>query len=305
MAIWKLATRYSLTDDVNLRASLGTGFRAPTPGQLATTNVSTRIDPNGLPRAEGIFPATHPAAALFGATPLAPERSRSWTLGAAATPFGRFTVTFDFYRIRLRERIVLSSQFAVGPAEAASLTALGVPGANDIAQVRFFTNDVDTDTSGADLVASWRFQTPLGNTGLQAAVNVNRTRILDRGRFVDSEAEHDVENGVPRTRAVFTANHARGRFDLLLRARYYGEYRNTLTTTLETVQTFGREVMVDLALGRTWRDRLSVTAGAQNVFDNYPDPGEFEVCCGRIYRSDSIPPWQGRWLYLRAGWSTR
>ena len=299
VGIWKLATRYSLTDDINLRASLGTGFRAPTPGQLATTNVSTRIDPDGFPRAEGVFPSIHPAATLFGGTPLDPERSRSWTFGAAATPFERFTLTADIYRIRLDNRIVLSSQFAVGPAQAESLARLGVPGANDI-----FTNDVDTETRGVDLVESWVFDSPLGSTTLHAGININRTRILDRGRFVDAEAEHDIEHGVPGTRAVITAIHSVGRFDVLLRGRYYGECKNTLDATLETVQTFGREVMVDAELARTWRDRFSLKAGVQNVFDNDPDPGDFEVCCGRIYRSDSVPPWQGALFYLQASWSS-
>ena len=304
VGIWKLATRYSLTDNVNLRASLGTGFRAPTPGQLATTNVSTRIDPDGFPRAEGVFPSTHPAAALFGGEPLDPERSRSWTFGAAATPFDGFALTADVYQIRLDDRIVLSSQFAVGPDEAADLARLGVPGANDIAQVRFFTNDVQTETSGVDLVASWAFDSPLGSTTLNAAVNINRTRILDRGRFVDAEAEYDVERGVPGTRAVITAIHSLGRFDMLLRTRYYGEHKNTLNATLETVQNFGAEVMVDAEVTRTWREAFSLKAGVQNIFDNYPDPGQFEVCCGRIYRSDSVTPWQGALFYLQASWSS-
>ena len=304
VGIWKLATRYKATDNVNLRASFGTGFRAPTPGQLATTNVSTRIDPDGFPRAEGVFPSTHPAAALFGGQPLDPERSKSWTLGLAATPFERFTLTADLYRIRLDDRIVLSSQFAVGPEEAADLMRLGVPGANDIAQVRFFTNDVQTETSGVDLVASWAFDSSLGSTTLNAAFNVNRTRILDRGRFVDAEAEHDVEKGIPARRGVITAVHGVGRFDVLLRARYYGEYKNTLDASLETIQAFGREVMVDIELTRTWRETLSLKAGVQNIFDNYPDRGEFEVCCGRIYRSDSVTPWQGALVYLQASWSS-
>ena len=304
VGIWKLATRYRLTDNVNVRASFGTGFRAPTPGQLATSNVSTRVDPAGIPRAEGVFPSTHPAAALFGGVPLDPERSKSWTFGAATTPFDGLTLTADVYRIRLDDRIVLSSQFAVGPDEAADLERLGVPGASDIAQVRFFTNDVQTETSGADLVAAWNFDSPLGSTTLNAAVGVNRTRLLDRGRFVDAETEYDVERELPGTRAVMTATHAVGRFDVTLRTRYYGKYENTLDATLDTVQAFGSEIMVDVEATRTWRNRFSLKAGVQNLFDNYPDPGEFEVCCGRVYRRDSVIPWQGAMIYLQASWSS-
>ena len=304
VGIWKLAARYRLTDSLNVRGSLGTGFRAPTPGQISTTNVSTRIDPDGFPRAEGVFPPAHPAAAMFGGRPLDAERSRAWTLGAAVTFFDHLDLTADLYRIRLDRRIVLSSQFAVAPENAARLVELGVPGANDIAQVRFFTNDVDTETRGIDLVAAWRTDWSFGTTSLQAAVNLNRTDFARRGAHVDAETEHDIENGA-RTTAVVTASHARGRLDLLLRARYYGEYENSLDASLTTVQRFGSEVMVDAEATWTFRDRYAIKLGAQNLFDNYPDPGEFEVCCGRIYRRDSVPPWQGALVYLQASVSSR
>ena len=55
VGIGKLATRYSLTDRLKVRGSLGTGFRAPTPGQISTTNVSTRIDPDGFQEPRGCF----------------------------------------------------------------------------------------------------------------------------------------------------------------------------------------------------------------------------------------------------------
>ncbi len=304
VGIWKLATRYDLTDRLKVRGSLGTGFRAPTPGQMSTTNVSTRIDPSGLPKAEGVFPPAHPAAALFGGMPLDAERSRSWTLGAAATVFDGFDLTLDLYRIRLDDRIVLSSQFAVTPEQAAQIVALGVPGANDISQVRFFTNDVDTETRGIDVVAAWRADWILGSTSLQAAVNFNRTDFARRGLHVDAEAEHDIEKGVPGTRAVVTVRHTWNRLDLLVRARYYGEYENSLDASLATVQRFSREVTVDVEATGTFRNRYAVRLGVQNLLDNYPDPGEFEVCCGRVYRSDSVPPWQGALVYLQASISS-
>ncbi len=299
VAIGKVATRFRLSESVNLRASLGTGFRAPTPGQISTTNVSTRINAQGHPQAEGVFPSTHPAAALFGGTALDAERSQSWTLGLAATPLDDLSLTLDYYRIRLNDRIVLSSQFPVGPAEAARLAALGVPGAGDIAQVRFFTNDVDTETSGVDLVATLRVGSRFGNTTLQGALNLGETTIRQRGRFVDAEAEHDIENGVPAPQGVFAASHSWNYLDLLLRTRYYGEYRNTLNASLGTTQTFGAEVLVDAEATWTWRDRYALKLGVENAFDAFPDEGEFEVCCGRIYRSDSIVPWQGRLAYLQ------
>ena len=305
VTIGKVATRLRLSDRVNLRGSIGTGFRAPTPGQISTTNVSTRINAQGHPQAEGVFPSTHPAAALFGGIALDAERSRSWTLGLAATPFDAFDLALDYYRIRLDDRIVLSSQFAVGPAEAAQLAALGVPGANDIAQVRFFTNDVGTETSGIDVVATLRSQSRVGSTTVQGALNINETTIRRRGRYVNAEAEHDIENGVPAPQAVLAASHSWSSLDLLLRTRYFGEYKNTLNANLATTQTFAAELLVDAEASWTFRGRYAVKLGVENVMDAYPDAGEFEVCCGRIYRSDSIVPWQGRLAYLQVALSSR
>ena len=59
--VWKIAGRYEINDVFALRSSIGTGFRAPTPGQQGTTNVSTRL-PNGFPVATGLFPASGPVA---------------------------------------------------------------------------------------------------------------------------------------------------------------------------------------------------------------------------------------------------
>ena len=273
VAIWKLATRYRLADSVNARMAVGTGFRAPTPGQISTTNVSTRISGDGTPVAEGLFPATHPAAALFGATALDAERSRSLTIGLTAS-LRNWTLTLDHYRIRLEDRITLSSRFLVGPAEAQRLAALGVPGASDIAQVRFFTNDVQTETRGVDVVATWQFDDGrLAGASLQAAFNFNETEMQDRGRFVGAESQFDIEHGMPAMRGVVTARHALGAFDVMLRARVFGKYKNAKTWLLEDIQSFGREAMIDLEAGWTFRDRYRVKLGLQNLFDNYPRRG--------------------------------
>lgn len=299
--IWKVATRYSLTDNLNIRGSVGTGFRAPTVGQISTINVSTRIDPNGQPVAEGIFPPDNPAAALFGASTLDAEDSFSWTLGLSATPLDGLTLTADYYFIELTDRIVLSSQFEVGPAEVAQLEALGVPGANTIGQVRFFTNDADSETSGVDLVGTWEFDTDYGSSSLSAAVNWNSTEITERGTFINAEDEFDVEHNSPAIRGNLTARHSWNQLDLMVRGRYYGEYENASDATLATTQTFDPKMYVDMEATWNFDANYRVTLGSQNLFDVYPEKGELgESCCGQVYRSDSIPSWQGRFVYLQA-----
>ena len=174
-----------------------------------------------------------------------------------------------------------------------------MPGATDIAQVRFFTNDARTETRGVDLVATWEFDGFLTGASVQTAVNFNDTEMLDRGRFIGAESEFDIENGSPAMRGVVTARYERGPFDMLLRGRIFGKHKNAKTARLEDIQSFGREAMVDVELGWTFGARYDLDFGVRNLFENYPDKARFETCCGIVYRTDSIMPWQGRLLYLR------
>ena len=309
---WKVAGNYAFSDSASLRASAGTGFRAPTPGQISTTNVSTRINDAGVPVAEGIFPATHPVSKFFGAEPLDAEDSTQVTLGLAATPFRRLTVSVDYYFIELRDRIVLSSDFRIGPDEVAALEALGVQGAHSIAQVSFFNNDLDTQTRGLDLVATYAVDSGAGLTEFSASLNRNKTSVTEipirndrHGNpfsFVNEEAEFDTENALSKTQGVFTLRHWWERFDVMGRAHWYGDYRHANSANFadpENIQRFDGRVLFDLQAAWRIGDTYSLTLGGLNVFGETPDRARFEACCGRIYRSDSMIPWQGAYYYLR------
>ncbi len=309
---WKVAGNYAFSDAASLRASAGTGFRAPTPGQISTTNVSTRINDAGVPVAEGIFPATHPVSQFFGAEPLDAEVSTQFTLGVAATPLERLTLSADYYFIELRDRIVLSSDFQIGPEEVVTLRALGVQGANSIAQVGFFNNDLDTETQGIDVVATYAIDSRAGLTEFSASMNSNRTRITaiptrtDRHgtpfSFVNEEAVFDTENALPKIQGVFTLRHWWERFDVMGRAHWYGDYEHANSGDFSdpaNVQRFGGKVLFDLQASWFVNNTYSVTLGWQNVFGETPDKANFEACCGRIYRSDSMISWQGAYYYVR------
>jgi outer membrane receptor protein involved in Fe transport len=151
---WRAAARLKVNDAWTLRGSAGTGFRAPTPGQISSIKISTGAF-QGAPITFGIFPPQNPASQIFGATPLQDETSTQFTFGLALQPSDAFTMTLDYYFIALDDRIWFSSNFDVGPAERAQLIALGVPGADQLTTVRFLTNDMDTETNGIDLVAHY------------------------------------------------------------------------------------------------------------------------------------------------------
>lgn len=320
---YKLAGRWKLTDDLNLRGSIGTGFRAPTPGQLGTTNVATVFAGGGEPIAQGLFPAANPVSQFLGARELDPEKSDNYSLGATATLAG-FDITLDLYKIDIKDQFYAVSPITVDAATRAALLAANVPGADTIGQVTFFQNAFDSETFGVDLVVSYTADWgEYGATSFQASANYNSYTIesvnitnANGSPLFDAEAIFDFKHGQPKVRGVFTASHEIGPLTLMGRANYYGEYTvsncvpNNCTpavlaagTTVFETQTLGDEILVDLEAQYEVTDAFTLAIGARNVFDEYPDEGEFrlrETSNGRIYRSDSIVDWQGGFYYVRA-----
>jgi iron complex outermembrane recepter protein len=328
---YKLAGRWKLTPDINLRGSIGTGFRAPTPGQLSTINVSTRF-PAGEPVAVGLFPATNPVSQFLGAKELKPETSTNYSLGATGS-FAGFDVTLDFYKIDLEDQFYATATINVDAGIRAALLAAAVPGADTIGGVNFFQNAFDSKTEGVDLVVSYNADWgDIGETTFTTSLNYNTYAIekVNIARLFFEEDVFDFENGAPEIRGVFTAQHEYGPLTGLFRASYSGDYTvsNCLTGngsdgfTCRTdaddplnnrpptaypqglaKQEIPAEVLFDLELAWDVNEDLALAVGARNILDSYPAEGNpylQETTNGRIYRSDSIVDWQGSFYYVRA-----
>lgn len=308
---WRIAARLQVNDVLTLRGSAGTGFRAPTPGQISSISVQTGAF-QGAPITMGIFPPQDPASQIFGATPLQDETSTQFTFGLALQPSDALTITLDYYFIALDDRIWVSSNFDVGPAERAQLIALGVSGAEQLTSVRFFTNDIDTETNGIDLVAHYNVDWNAGNTLLSLAVNVNDTKVTRRTDRQSDPANPDpvyflsdgdvfqLENGDPDFRANFTATHSwANNVSATLRGNWYGDYKFA-NPSLSQVQDMSGDVYWDLDVTWDASDALSVTLGGRNIFDAAPDLNpSFFTCCGITADPRSVMDWQGPYYYIR------
>lgn len=306
--VYKVAGIYTLTDEIAVRSSFGTGFRAPTPGQQGTTNVSTRL-PNGFPVATGLFPANSVVAQALGATELKPETSTNFTFGMTAE-FDSLTLTVDYYHITLEDRFNAISTLTVSTDPDAgdaydrylALEGVGVEGANTIGGVFYFANAFDSVTEGVDVVATYNMESEYGDTVLTASMNYGTNEFdSDPSEYFNAEAQYDFVNGTPDTRGVFSVQHTMDEFSVLARVNYYGSYSNSNGGgTVSVIQEFGSEFLFDLEGTYFINETLSLSAGVRNLFDNYPDKGEIgETCCGRIYRSDSIVDWQGGYYYMK------
>ena len=312
---WRAAARLQVNDVLILRGSAGTGFRAPTPGQISSIKLFTAAL-GGAPITRGIFPPQSPAAQIFGAVPLQDETSTQFTLGLALQPSDAFTLTLDYYFIALDDRIWVSSNFDVGAAERAELVALGVPGADQLTSVRFFTNDMDTETSGVDLVAHYNVDWSAGNTLLSLAVNINKTEVTRRTDRQSDPTDPDpvyflsdadvfrLENGDPDYRANFTARHNwANNISATLRGNWYGDYKFT-NDAASQFQDMGGDVYWDLDVTWNASDALGVTLGGRNIFDATPDPQPgFFTCCGITAHQSSVMDWQGPYYYIRGVFS--
>lgn len=319
--VWKLAAQYDFSDYFSVRGSVGTGFRAPTPGQLGTTNVSTRL-PNGVPVATGLYPATNPAAIALGAAPLGPEKSDNIAFGFLGS-VGDFTYTVDFYQIDLEDRVNAVSTITIindidfpalntgspapaGQEYASVLDGAGVPNANTIGGVNFFQNAFDTSTQGVDVVLTYNKDWGAnGSTVFAGAFNWNETEFDgDVTSLFNAESRYDFENFPLSWRANLSATHEIGKFSIFARANIYGPYENSDSGgAAGSIQDFGEEILFDLEGSYEVSDAITLALGARNLFDEYPDvadPSIGDSCCGRIYLSASEVDWQGGFYYLRA-----
>lgn len=306
--VGKLAGIFRITDNFALRASVGTGFRAPTPGQQGTTNVSTRL-PNGFPVATGLFPASGPVAQALGAEDLQAETSTNYTFGATAD-IGDLALTVDFYRIDIDDQLYAISTLDVSTDPTSggaydnylALVDAGVVGAESIGGVLYFTNAFDTKVTGVDVVATYPIDWANGqSTNLTASINYNKIELTSNAdEFLNAEDQFDFENQDPNVRAVVGAVHTIGPFSAMGRVSYYGEFEDSQNGT--ATQKFDPTFFVDLEASYQFTETISAAIGGRNVFDEYPDKIDRSLgdyCCGREYASSSVVPWQGGYYYMR------
>ncbi|MDX1461047.1 MAG: TonB-dependent receptor, partial [Xanthomonadales bacterium] len=152
---FKLSGRYQVNDDFAVRATVNTGFRVPTPGQVNTLNVTTSADASGNLIPSGFYPVNHPVAVALGAQPQQTEESTSFTAGFVWEATDRTSVTLDYYNIEIDDRIGALNT-TVDQAAVDALNAQGFPNANLLlgTAASYFSNAFDSDISGLDLVVS-------------------------------------------------------------------------------------------------------------------------------------------------------
>ncbi|WP_299581806.1 TonB-dependent receptor [uncultured Microbulbifer sp.] len=293
---FKLSGHYVVNDRLALRSTISTGFRAPTPAQSNISNVTTAFT-NGQLENLGTIPPTNPIAQLKGGKQLQPEESESFTIGAIIAA-GDWDITLDYFQIAVSDRITQSADQLLSDAERAQLVADGISGADSLSYFRFYTNDFDTKTQGIDLVATY----PLGDaTDLSFAANWTDTEVTDFNPDTMDDMRHQqLEDGLPNIRGNATVSHAGDGWRGLVRLNYYGSYWEAHLDDYSLPIDAGDEWTVDIEGAYDFSDSLSLIAGAENLFNNYPDKNPWSGVAGAEYPETAPMGFNGALYYLRA-----
>ena len=258
---------YRVSEMFSVRGTVGTGFHAPSPGQSNTEILTTAFAPGGEQVQTGTYPVTSAIAKYFGAKTLTPEKATNYGVGFIFNPISNLTLTVDGYLINVKDRISITSTFDVVAADIVAqpaLAAVGVGGA-----VAYFTNGFDTRTKGVDAVATYRTQLMDNPLSLTLAYSYNKSTVT---RFdpvaIGADRIYDIENITPKHRANLSASYEVGGFTINARGNYYSSWS---TNQDYPGQTFGSKVTADLDLSYTLADKYTLTVGANNLFDAYPD----------------------------------
>ena len=307
---FKLKAMYQVNDNVSLRASTSTGFRAPTQGQVNVVNTQTTLVQGQLTQAQ-----TLPGFKL-GVGQLKPEEATNTSFGVVYNKDG-LSLTADFFNIELEDRVALTSNAAPTAAQVAAMGAAGIPNPELIGQVNYFTNDFDTETSGFDLVASYSTVLMGADSDISAAWNHTETEVTNSGAVTGAFKVKRLEEGLPEDRMTLTLDQTwSDKVSTFVRANMYGEYYAVHADYFGT--TSDAEWTVDASVNFQLTDQFNVSAGVQNLFDtealkiagstgaaNADGPGEGVPgnLLGGIYYETSPYGIEGAFWYVSAGYN--
>ena len=299
----KIAARYNVSDAFTVRGAVSTGFHAPTPGQAnVRTTITTFDGTSGLQVEEGLVPPTSAAALAVGGAPLQEEKSVNYSFGGTMEFDELTSLTVDFYRIEVDDRIYRTGDIPVP----------GAPGAS----ISFYTNAIDMVSKGVDVVlATGVLWSDTVNTNLSAALSYNEVDIVGQRQVggitpVSDSIVEDIENNYPNLRFVATANTFVGaNWDFMVRANFYGSHfdeRGTIGAAVEPSAKIGSTLFFDMEVGYQFDENFRVVAGAANIFDTFVDeigpPNANRLSVGLPYPRRSAANYEGGSWYVRASY---
>ncbi|MCP4048333.1 MAG: TonB-dependent receptor [Gammaproteobacteria bacterium] len=289
----KLGGRYLINDNIAFRGSYNRGFRAPSLGQIGS-RVNTSTVQNGVVVITKQVSSDDSRLAQLGIGDPEAEVSNSFNMGLTGRYFdGILDITLDAFVITIDDRIVVSER--LNATDVPVIAAL-FPEAKEI---RFFTNHVDTETKGIELVATYGLEFLNGSSlEMTLAGTCNKTEVTGQKetpaeilagatnqdlKLLGQTAIELIEVAQPKSKLVLSANYMLGDWLFLARTTRFGEVKAfskglsgedpniSCDVNNRCVQTFGAKIVTDLSVSYAFTENFTLTLGGNNIFDGYPD----------------------------------
>lgn len=300
---WKINARQILGDNKGaIRASVSTGFRAPSLHQIFLSNIQTLLVGNEVAQQGTFNNVSDVTRNLLQVPQLDVETSFNFTAGLTYKLTDNLSATIDYYNISVDDRVLLTNQISTGALPDGNSVRTGLE--NDgVESFVFFTNAADTETQGIDFVLSLDNVSAgeNGSLGFTAALNWNDIEVDAAGItvpavFADNNIDifgreeiGRIETGRPNLKASLGVSYKTGGLRFNLNNTYFGEVSEIHPTDPSLDQEYAGKVLTDLVVGYDINEQINVNLTVNNLFDVFPDElrngdADFNVNLGGRFR---------------------
>ena len=285
----KLATKLDLSGAFAVRGSMSSGFRAPSMHQLYFNSVSNQFNSDGTVARKGTFRNDSALAKAIGIPELKQETATNLSVGVVYQPASSFTLTADFYRIEVKDRIIISGDLVPDETCSALPSSVCTAFANaGVTAGQFFMNAADTETRGGEIVATWnvpfnhRGDLELNFLGALMQTQIRDVKLpagLPSSLFQDRERSI-MEEWQPNSRFTLSGLYQLDRFSASVMVHRYGSYTVSGDGNNPKKQKFDPKYVTDVQASYDFGQFGILKIGANNLFDVTPDKDTIDTSRG-------------------------
>ncbi|MBS1599798.1 MAG: TonB-dependent receptor [Bacteroidetes bacterium] len=323
----KLATRYKVASNFNIRGSVSTGFRAPSLAQIHFSNTLTSFSGGALVQSL-IAPNTSSISKAAGIPDLKQETSVNGSLGFTWKPVPQLTFTVDGYIVKVKDRVVLSGLFSKDDATLPTSFTTQFP--SDVSTAQFFANAVSTTNYGIDIVADYTAKWGRNTLKILLAGNIQHLSIdqihvptalndskLHQKTFYSDREEAFLAASAPNNKFSLGFDYTRNKLGLGAHFTSYGKIvllgfgdsgspsgdnpngsginpqvpDDATGAYVPEVFNYNRKIVTDIYVSYKVAKSLTFFIGADNLFNVHPDLGVNPLAKGWAGDNESGGPW--------------
>ncbi len=283
--VYKVSSRVKLAaDQLVLRGSASTGFRAPTLHQIYDQSTQASFA-GGTIVTSGLYNNNSKQAYLLGIPKLGAEKSTNFTIGLGAKPTKNLSITLDYYDITIKNRIVYSSSISSSDPTTTLYQILNTAG---VTSIQFFINGIQTHTSGLDFVANYKnIGSGKGKLGINLAANYTTDNSIvgspttpaaisaAGSSILNAQIRSLLTESRPKYKAVLGFDYNINKFSANLTNTLFGPTKfqdldNGGDIMNNIQQVFTPAVVTDLNIGYAFSNKVSLAFNINNLFNVLP-----------------------------------